>query len=107
MRDIARTCLRSVSDQLATSAIYICYYKVSACNSQICTACVMVFALSDRFISSGGVTYVDASHTFSGSSYRLIWSDVSHLVAWGGVPNRNWDVPLVAQNLRWTCLLVE
>jgi hypothetical protein len=62
-------------------------------------ACVEYFALSDRFISSDGVTYVDASHTFSGSSYRLIWSDVSHLVAWGGEVCRRLNVPLRAHGL--------
>lgn len=34
--------------------------------------------LSDQFISSDGVAYVDTSHTFSGSSYKIEWSEFVH-----------------------------
>ena len=74
---------------------FICSSKVSACNRDVLATCNGMFALSDRFISSDGVACVDTSHTFSGSSYRLIWSDVSHLVAWGVVLCRKSNVPLV------------
>jgi len=61
--------------------VKICNLGVSACNKGMLATCEGNLLLSDRFISSDGVAYVDASHTFSGSSYRLIWSDVSHLLA--------------------------
>ena len=69
---------------LLVHVLCVCRPKVSACNEDVLATRGEIFALSDRFISSDGVTYVDASHTFSGSSYRLIWSDVSHLVACRG-----------------------
>lgn len=80
--------------------------KVSIRIITVCKALVEIFALSDRCISSDGVTYVDASHTFSGSSYRLIWSDVSHLIAcW--VCTTEIDVPMIAHRLRCSCTLVR
>jgi len=63
--------------------VKICRLNVSVCNRDMLAKCEEYLLLSDRFISSDGVAYVDASHTFSGSSYRLIWSDVSHLLACG------------------------
>lgn len=63
----------------------ICSLRISVGSKYAFKSLGGIFALSDRFISSDGIAYVDASHTFSGSSYRLIWSDVSHLVAWGWV----------------------
>lgn len=77
VRSCRKRCNRDVWPRRYLSVIPELAQVTDKCLQHVWEIC----AVSDRVISSDGVTYVDASHTFSGSSYRLIWSDVSHLVA--------------------------